>query len=257
VHLTWTIAVTEFRLSYFGSVLGYLWSLMRPLLTFAVLLVVFTQVFHAGRNVPHYATMLLLGVVLFTFFSEATGNAVPSVVNRESLVRKMQFPRLVIPLSVVVTAAMNLVVNLIPVVVFALASGVRVRWTWLLVPLLLVALIAFASGVAMTVSALYVRFRDISPIWTVVLQVLLYGSAVMYTLDHVPHLWERRVVLANPLAAAIQLARHWVVGGREGTPAAVMGGTAWGLLPVAVGLGVLALGLWVFHHEAPRIAERL
>lgn len=256
VHLTWTIALTDFRLTYFGSVLGYLWSLVRPFLTFAVLLVVFTQIFNAGKGVPHFAPMLLLGVVLFLFFAEATNSAVSAVVNRESLVRKMQFPRLVIPLSVVLTAALNLAVNLVPVAIFVLASGVEIRATWLLVPLVVLALVTFASGVAMILSSLYVRFRDVAPIWAVVSQVLFYGSAVIYTIDQVPGDW-KRLVLANPVASLIQLSRTWIVDPAQGTPAQIMGGAAWGLIPLAVGIAVLALGLWVFNHEAPRIAERL
>ncbi len=256
VHLTWTIALTDFRLTYFGSVLGYLWSLVRPFLMFSVLLVVFTQIFDAGEGVPHYAPMLLLGFVLFLFFAEATNGAVTAVVNRESLVRKMQFPRLVIPLSVVLTAALNLAVNLVPVAIFVLASGVEVRATWLLAPIVVLALVAFASGVAMILSSLYVRFRDVAPIWAVVSQVLFYGSAVIYTIAQVPGDW-KRLVLANPVASLIQLSRTWVVDPAQGTPAQVMGGAAWGLVPLAVGIAVLVLGLWVFNHEAPRIAERL
>jgi len=253
-YLTWTIGLTEFRLSYFGSALGYLWSLVRPFLTFAVLLVVFTQVFDAGQGVPHYATQLLLGVVLFSFFAEATGNAVDCVVDREALVRKMQFPRMVIPLSVVLTAAMNLVVNLVPVFVFALAAGVQPRASWLLLPLLLVPLVAFASGVAMALSSLYVRFRDVAPIWGVVSQVLFYGSPVIYTLSMVPERWHE-FVLANPIASVVQTARALVVEPALGTPGDLVG--LWALLPVAVGVATFAVGLWIFDREAPRIAERL
>ena len=179
-----------------------------------------------------------------------------SIVNREALVRKMQFARLVVPLSVVLTAAMNLAVNLLPVFVFALASGVRVRASWLLLPLALIALIVFTSGVALILSALYVRFRDIAPIWIVVSQVLFYGSAVMFTIDLIPDGWER-VALANPLASIIQLARAWIVGGAQGGPGQEMGGLVWGLVPLGIGLVVVAAGMWLFNREAPRIAERL
>jgi len=255
-HLTWTIGVTDFRLTYFGSALGYLWSLMRPFLTFAVLLVVFTQIFDAGAGVRFFAAQLLVGVVLFAFFAEATGSAVQSIVTRESLVRKMQFPRLVIPLSVVLTAALNLAVSLIPVIIFALASGVPVRASWLLLPVALLALAIVSAGVAMGLSSLYVRFRDIAPIWAVVSQVLFYGSPVVYTIDKVPGDWDR-LVLANPVASIVQLARAWVVDPGAGTPAEVMGGLQWALIPLFIGTLIFVLGLWVFSREAPGIAERL
>jgi len=255
-HLTWTIGLTDFRLTYFGSALGYLWSLMRPFLSFAVLLVVFTQIFDAGAGVEFFAVQLLVGVVLFAFFQEATSTAVQSVVNRESLVRKMQFPRLVIPLSVVVTASLNLAVSLVPVFIFAVASGVPVRASWLLFPFVIVALAAVTAGIAMALSSLYVRFRDIAPIWSVLSQVLFYGSPIIYTIDKVPGNWDR-LVLANPVASLVQLARTWLVDPSAGTPAHVMGGAGWALIPLAIGIGIFALGLWVFSREAPGIAERL
>ena len=114
-ELLYLISVTEFKKTYFGTVLGYLWSLLRPLLLFAVLLFVFTKIFRVGSGVPHYPVLLLMNVVLFGFFSEATTTAVMSVVNQESVVRKTQFPRLVIPLSVVITSLFNLGLNLIVV----------------------------------------------------------------------------------------------------------------------------------------------
>ena len=133
--LLWLISVTEFKRAYFGTVLGYLWSLMRPLMLFGVLLFVFTKVFRIGsEEVEHYPVMLLLGIVLFTFFQEATTNAVTSVVAQESVVRKTQFPRLVIPLATVLTGAFNLGLNLVIVFVFIFAFGVDPTWTWLLLP---------------------------------------------------------------------------------------------------------------------------
>src|SRR4051794_38788383 len=149
LHLTWLIAVTDYRLTYFGSVLGYLWALMRPLLLFGVLYVVFSRFLRFGGDVPHYRDLLLMNIVLYTFFAEATGNSVQAVVNRESLVRKMQFPRMVIPLSVVVTALLNLAANIVAVMIFLLIDGIEPRWTWALAPLLLLPLVAFTAGLAM------------------------------------------------------------------------------------------------------------
>ena len=135
-ELLYLLSVTEFKRTYFGTVLGYLWSLLRPLLLFAVLLFVFTKIFRLGHDVPHYPVLLLFNVVLFGFFSEATQGAVQSVVTQESVVRKTQFPRMVIPLSVVFTGLFNLGMNLIVVLVFILAFGVSPMWTWLLFPLI-------------------------------------------------------------------------------------------------------------------------
>jgi ABC-2 type transport system permease protein len=151
LDLLYLIAVTEFRKTYFGTALGYLWTLARPLMLFGVLLAVFTQIFRIGSLVPNYEVLLLFNIVLFTFFQEATVTAVNSIVTQESVVRKTQFPRLVIPLAVVLTAAFNLGLNLIVVFVFVLAFGVDPEWTWLLFPVFLLALFVLTTAVSMIV----------------------------------------------------------------------------------------------------------
>jgi ABC-2 type transport system permease protein len=257
VHLTWLLAITEFRLAYFGSVLGYLWSLMRPLLFFGVLYVVFSQVIRFGNKIQDYPMVLLASVVLFLFFSEATGNAVRSVLSRESLVRKMQFPRMVIPLSTVLTSALNLATNLLAVFVFLLAYGIEPRWTWLLLPLLLIPLIAFTTGIAMILSSLYVTYRDVAPIWAVFSQLLFYATPILYTFEQASPGWQRHVIMSNPLACILEQGRRWLVDpGAKGAIDAA-GGLTWFLIPAALLVGVCALGVWIFNREAPKIAERL
>lgn len=254
VHLTWLIASTEFRLTYFGSALGYLWSLMRPLMLFGVLYVVFSQIVDFGDDIRNYPVLLLLNIVCFTFFQEATSTAVSSVLQRESLVRKMHFPRMVIPLSVVLTACLNLAVNLVAVFGFVLAYGVDVRWTWLLLPLGLIPLIVFTLGVAMTLSALYVRFRDVAPIWAVSATALFYGTPVLYAIDTVPDS-AREYVLYNPIACILEQLRKWIIDDRARGFADILGGQWW--VPVAIFLAVVAAGFAIFDREAPRIAEAL
>jgi ABC-2 type transport system permease protein len=257
VNLTWLLAITEFRLAYFGSVLGYLWSLMRPLLFFGVLYVVFSQVIKFGGTTKDYPMVLLTSVVLFLFFSEATGDAVRSVLNRESLVRKMQFPRMVIPVSTVLTSALNLATNLVAVFVFLLAYGIEPRWTWLLLPLLLVPLIAFTTGVSMILSSLYVTYRDVAPIWTVFAQLLFYATPVLYTFEQASSDAQRHLLMSNPLACILEQGRRWLVDPAAKGAIDAAGGIGWFLIPTAILLGVCVLGLWIFNREAPKIAERL
>ncbi len=130
------IAVTDFKKVYFGTALGYLWSLARPLMLFGVLLAVFTQIFRIGSEVPEYPVLLLFNIVLFGFFAEATNTAVQSIVGQEAIVRKTQFPRLVIPLAVVLTTLFNLGLNLVVVFAFILAWGIAPEWSWLGFPLI-------------------------------------------------------------------------------------------------------------------------
>jgi ABC-2 type transport system permease protein len=254
--LLWLIAVTEFKRTYFGTVLGYLWSLIRPLLLFGVLLFVFTKILRIGSETPNYPVLLLFDIVLFSFFQEATQTAVTSVVAQEGVVRKTQFPRLVIPLSTVLTCAFNLCLNLIVVFIFILAWGVDPTWTWLLFPLALALIFIFTAAVSMMLSVLYVRFRDIAIIWTVVAQVLFYATPVLYPITAVPESYQH-IVLINPLAPIFNEIQVWVINPDAPTAAAV-GGGALALVPAAVlFVAVCVFGAWIFDRDAPRVAERL
>lgn len=257
LELLYLIAVTDFKKAYFGTVLGYVWSLARPLMLFAVLVTVFTKIFHVGK-VPHFQVFLLMNIVLFGFFQEATLGAVGSVVGQESIVRKTQFPRLVIPLAVVVTSLFNLILNLVVVVIFIFAFGVSPTWTWLLFPLLLGLLFVITTAVSMIVSSLYPRFRDISIIWTVLSTMLFYATPILYAVTNLgSHHTLRQIILLNPLTPIFVLARKWVIQPSAPGPVAAAGGYAQLLAPVAVYLAVCILAVWIFNREAPRIAEEL
>ena len=256
-YLAATLALTDFKLRFFGSVLGYLWQLVRPLLLFGVLYVVFTQFVKIGGAVEFYPVVLLSNIVLFTFFQEGTG-AVGSLVDRESLVRKIQFPRAAIPVAVVLTAAFNLTLNSLVVLVLALASGVRPRWSWLEIPLLLALLAVLVVGMAMLLSALYVRFRDVKPIWEVALQLLFYATPVIYaieTIDIAERL--RELLMLNPLAAILEQFRHAVIDPNAPTAAEAAGGANWLLVPLGLIAAAVVVGWRVFDRAAPRIAEDL
>jgi len=259
LDLLWLISVTEFRRVYFGTVLGYLWSLMRPLMLFGVLLFVFTNVFKIGSDqVEHYPVMLLLGIVLFTFFQEATSNAVTSVMSRESVVRKTQFPRLVIPLATVLTGAFNLGLNLVVVFVFVLAYGVEPTWTWLLLPVAFLFLFVFTAAVSAALSVLYVRFRDVAIIWLVVAQMLFYGTPILYPVTAFESETTEHLLMINPLAVIFEQVRVWILAEPQAPTAAEAAGGALHLLPaVAIFFGACAYAVWIFGREAPRIAEDL
>jgi len=256
LELLYLIAVTDFKRHYLGTVFGYLWSIARPLMLFGVLLAVFTQVFRLGSEVTNYPVLLLLNIVLFSFFQEATGAAVTSIVAQESVVRKTQFPRLVIPLAVVLTAVFNLCLNLVAVLIFVLAYGVDPLWTWLLFPLIVVAFVVLATAVSMILASLYPRFRDVAIIWTVLSTVLFYGSPVLYPLELVPEPL-RDILLLNPLAPLLELARVWVIDADAPGPAELAGGYAALLPAAAIFVAVCVAAVIVFSRAAPRIAEEL
>ncbi|MGI8597384.1 MAG: ABC transporter permease [Thermoleophilaceae bacterium] len=255
-ELAFVLAITEFKLRYFGSFLGYFWTLMRPLMLFGVLYFVFTQVVRFGDGVAYYPLYLLMAVVLWTYFSEVVIQSVRCLVNRERLIRKIRFPRMVVPLSVALTSAFTLGTNLLALFAFLLASGITPRLSWLELPVLLAVLIAFATGVAMLLSALFVRFRDIEPISQVGLQLLFYGSPVIYVIAQLPDSVER-FMAASPIAAVITEMRYALIDPAAPTAADALGGGVLVLIPLAIAAAVFALGLWVFNREAPFIAENL
>ena len=256
VNLTVTLAANDFKLRFFGSALGYLWSLMRPLMLFGVLYFVFTEVVRFGSGVLHYPVYLLTGIVIFTFFSETTSRGVTSLIERETLLRKIRFPRMVVPLSVALHALFNLGLNLVVVFVFVLASGIAPRWSWLELFPLVLALVMLATGSTMLISALYVRYRDVQPIWEVILQILFYATPILYVTSTLPNSIEREAMV-NPIATVMTQLRHAVIDPSAPTAAEAIGGGVRLLIPLAVTVVVFALGFWVFAREAPRIAEEL
>jgi ABC-2 type transport system permease protein len=256
-YLSLTLAVTDFKLRFFGSALGYLWQLMRPLLLFGVLYFVFTQFVKVGESVPFYPVVLLSNILLFTFFQDGTG-AVSSVVDREGLVRKIQFPRMAIPVAIVLTAALNLALNSLVILGFALASGVGIQLSWLEIPLLVGLLVVLILGLAMLLSAAYVRYRDVKPIWEVMLQLLFYASPVIYALETIDVSRSVQQVLAlNPIAMILQQFRHSVIDPTAPSAADMAGGAEMLAIPLGIIFGVFALGYWYFNRAAPRIAEEL
>ena len=255
-NLVFTLAVTDFKLKYYGSVLGYVWTLARPFLFFGVIYFVFTEIVGLDKNVPNYGVYILFALVLFQFFGEVTGNCLGSLVARESMLRKMRFPRLVIPLSVVLTALFNLGMTLIAVFIFAIASGVTPTWGWLELPVIIVLLTIFATGCGLVLSALFVRYRDVQPIWDVTSQILFYASPILYVATMVPESYQR-AYLANPISALLTQMRHAVVDPTARPVWDAIGGAERLLVPGGIVVAVFVLGLWVFTREAPRIAENL
>jgi ABC-2 type transport system permease protein len=255
--LTWTLAVLEFRLKFFGSVLGYFWQLMKPLMLFGTLYFVFTQLVRLGGNVKNYPVILLMGIVIYMFFSEATGKCVRSVITQESLIRKVHFPRLVIPLAVVLTTYMNFLLNFVAVLVFMLASGVRPRWSWLEIFPLVIGLGLLCAGIGMAISALFVRYRDVEPIWEVVLQMSFYGTPILYPVESIPNVTLQHVLMCNPLAVITQQARHALVDPTAHNAAEAIGGAPRLLIPFGILIAVCTLGYSIFNRSAPHIAEEL
>lgn len=257
MHLAWTLAYLEFRLKFFGSALGAVWQLARPLLLFGVYYTVFTQFVKLNPDVPFFAPMLLMGIMLYQFWAEATGAAVRSVVDRENLVRKIHFPRTVIPLAVVLAALMNLALNLFAIGTFVILSGVPLRASWIqFIPILLL-LIVFASGLALLLSATFVKFRDVAPIWEVLTMAAFYATPILYLLETIRIGWVLDVIMYNPLAVVMVQTRHAIFDPNAPSAAEAIGGWLPLMAPLGLVFVTFFVGLFVFARAAPDVAENL
>ena len=245
----------DFKIRYQSSVLGYLWSVLRPLLLFVILYVVFVYVFKVGKGVPHYPVYLLLGIVMWNFFTESTIIGMSAVVSKGDLIRKIAIPRYLTVLSSSASALINLGINLVVVFVFAIINGVTPTWLWVLFPVILIELFTLSTSLAFFLSALYVKFRDVTYIWEVGLQAAFYATPILYPLTAVPEAF-RRYLLINPMAQILQDARYVFV-----TPKTL---TIWnvapfwfGLIPIALVIVLIFSSRAFFKNQARLFAENV
>lgn len=248
---------TDFKLRYQSSVLGYLWSLLKPLMLFVILYVVFTQFLRIGRGVPNYPISLLLGIVLWTFFVEASSNALKSIVGRGGLIRKINIPRYLIPISVIASSFINMLLNLLVVLIFVLlANNTPLSLTTLIVfPLLMLELIAISVATGFFLAALYVKFRDIEHIWDVAKQALFYVTPIIYPLSLIGNETVRKILMLNPLAQIIQSARAVVTYGGTTEIQDLYGTNTAILMPIALIIMAGLISSIYFRKRSKYFAE--
>jgi ABC-2 type transport system permease protein len=207
------LVITEFKLRYQGSALGYMWSVLKPLFLFAILYIVFEKFLRLGRDIENFPVYLLLGVVMWTFFTEATNNGLQSIIARGDLIRKINFPKYIIVISGTISALINLGFNLLVVLVFILFSGVQLSFESLLVIPLILELYVFALGLAFFLAALNVKFRDAGYLWEIFLQAAFYATPILYPLAMVmsQSLTAAKIIMLNPVAQIIQDIRYVLV----------------------------------------------
>lgn len=247
---------TDFKLRYQGSVLGYLWAVIKPLLMFAILYVVFAKVLRFGDEIPHYPVYLLTGTVLWNFFTECTQQGIHSIEQRGDLIRKISFPKYIVVVSATSTAVINVLINLCVVIVFALINGVAPSLSWLMIIPLLLELYAFALGISLLLSAINVRYRDVGNIWDVLMQAMFYAVPIIYPLSMVTKTSELagKIIMLNPVAQIIQDARENLI-----TDATITGwelaGVNWGLIPLAIVFIVFVVSVIYFSKRSKYFAE--
>lgn len=251
------LVATDFKLRYQGSALGYLWSLFRPLFLFGILLIVFGLILKVGSNIEHYSIYLLLGIVLWNFFLEATNNGLHSILNRGDLIRKINFPKYIIVISGTISALINLGISLIVVLIFMAFSSVELRPLALLLPLLIVELYIFALALAFFLSALYVKYRDITYIWELIMQAAFYATPILYPLALVTAKSAilAKLLLLNPMAQIVQDARYVLITPQTDTLIKLSNNKFAIAVPILIVLATVLVAGWYFKKSSKYFAE--
>ena len=258
---SWTLlkelVKTEFKLRYKGSVLGMLWSALKPFLLFLIMYVVFVHFLRFGDGIPHFAVSLLLGTVLWTFFSEATNSGMRCITDRGDILRKIDIPKYIIPLSTTASALVNLGINLIVVFIFTILNGVQLHWSMLLIFPIIVELCILSTGTSLLLSALYVKYRDISHIWEVFMQGAFYATPMFWPISMILErnaLAGKTLILA-PMAQIIQDARWAVVEKSTDTVYTVIHNPLFWTIPFLIILTIVLLGVFYFKKSSKFFTE--
>ena len=253
------LSKTDFKLRYQGSILGYLWAIIRPFLMFGIMYLVFAKFLRFGDEIPHYPVYLLVGTVLWNFFIECTNQGIQSLLIRSDLMRKIAFPKWIIVLSATTTALINLGINFVVIILFSFFSGIAPSLGWLLVPFLILELYLLSLGLALLLGSVNIKYRDIQSIWEVLVQALFYAVPIIYPIQMVATYsnFTAHLLMLNPIAQVIQDIRSLLV-----TDATL---TSWEILPhfllnfiplLLVGLIFIA-GMFVFKHKSKYFAEEI
>jgi len=250
------LVVTDFKLRYQSSVLGYLWSLLRPLALFAILYLVFSEFLKVGDSIPHYPIYLLTGIVLWNFFGEVTNGSVSAIVNKGDLLRKINFPKYVILLATSFSALINLSINILVIVVLASLVGVDVSISAFALPFLLLEFFVFALATGFLLSALFVKFRDVNYIWEVMMQGLFYATPILYPLSLVPSQFAH-ILLLNPAAQIIQDIRYVAITQDTQTIATVFGTPFARLIPIGIVILISIIAISYFKKKSDNFAEEI
>lgn len=247
INLVKELAISDFKLRYQGSVLGYLWSFIKPLLLFSVLYLVFS--FFLRFDIEHYNLYLLLGIIIWGYLAEGTSNAISSLTSKSGLITRVYFPRSIIIIASTLTSLLTLLLNLIVFAVFFIFSGVALTPTIFLIILFLIELYLIVLGLGLLISSLNVKYRDLSHIWEIILQAGFWATPIIYSIEMIPskfHFW----LFANPMTRIIQYSREAVIYGQWPSWSGVLGS-------VLLAIVIFLVGYFVFKKREPYFAEEL
>lgn len=247
---------TDFKLRYQSSALGYVWSLLKPLMMFVVLYVVFTVFLKIGSDIPNYPVYLLLGIVLWNYFSEITTGSVGAIVGKGDLIRKINFPKYVIILAVATSAFINLLINFIVIGIFMIFGGVTLTWGALWSIPLVIELTLLAIAIGFLLSAAFVKLRDVGYIWEVFMQAAFYATPILYPIVMIP-LLAQQTLLALPMPQIIQDMRHSLITADTTTGRDVFANSWMLLIPILIVIILIFISVWYFKKNSSSFAEEV
>ncbi len=250
---------TDFKLRYQGSVLGYLWALLRPLMMFAILYIVFAKLLKIGSDIPHYPVYLLCGTTMWSFFTECTQQGIQAIVVRGDLLRKISFPKYIVVVSATLTAVINMLINISVVIIFALINGVTPSWSWLLIVPAILELYLLSLGISFLLGSINVKYRDITSIWDVVIQALFYAVPIIYPISMVAttSVTAAKIILLNPISQAVQDIRFNLITNETITTWNFLNHPIYALIPIILTIGLLIFGALVFRRKSKFFAEEV
>lgn len=255
------LVITDFKLRYQNSLLGYMWALLKPLFTFIIMYVFFVVVLGVGKEIPHWGVALLLGIVMWSFFQEVVNQGLKSIVSNGGIIRKINFPKYIIVIATSLSAVINLLINLIVVGIFAAIDHIELSWGMLLIPLFILEVYIFGVGLAFFLSAFNVRYRDTGYIWEVITQALFYGSAIMFPLNRIVEMTHGHtlalIASMNPVAQAIQDARYYGITDKVDTVITLTQNMFIIALPIIISIIIFILGALYFRIRSPQFAEEI
>lgn len=256
-NLTIELAKTAFKLKYTGSILGYMWSLVKPLLIFGMMYLIFAAFLLRGRTVPgeNFTVQLLVAVIVWTFFVNSTATAISAIASNGHMIRKAYFPRWILVISSTLSASMTFAVNSALILVIGFPLGwFQLGWYSLAVPLLVVELYVLILGISLLLSSLFVFYRDLGHVWEIITQLLFYASAIVFPFSLIPVRFRVPMSL-NPTAQIIEDLRHALVSPKVPWVADILGPAY--VVPLVAVLVVFGLGAYTFNKLTPKFGEAL
>jgi len=241
------LTTKELKLKYKSSVVGFLWSFLHPLM----MIIIYSLAFKIILKIPieNFAVFVFIGLLPWTFIQSSLSQCTTSIINNQNLVKKVYFPRVIIPLSVILSNFVTLLINFIILFGALFFYKIELNYSLIMLPVILIMTLLMVIGLSVFLSSLTVKFRDMSHLVDVIFMAWFYLTPIIYSSAMVPEPY-KSYILANPMTGIIELYREVLLHGRIPLISDL-------LLPLAYSVVVFILGMWFFYKRENKLAEEL